>query len=136
MRFIVTSILIISFFAVSCSDQKDELYNKVMEVHDEIMPKMGPIMKYKKQLKDKIEALQKEENDSNDETILELGKAVDALDNSYEDMMGWMRQFDNDFDGMVEKEVMDYLSEQKNKIEGVGKTTNTALKNAEELLGI
>jgi hypothetical protein len=42
---------------VACEEkpkETDVLYNKVMEVHDEIMPKMGDIMRLKKQLKEKL----------------------------------------------------------------------------------
>ena len=59
------SFLRIFFIAVmllnSCGDKdkeaQEELYKKVIAVHDEIMPKMGDIMKYKKQLKEKVEEL-------------------------------------------------------------------------------
>ena len=40
------------FFLFSCENEKkrtqDQLLDKVMALHDEIMPKMGDIMKYKK----------------------------------------------------------------------------------------
>jgi methylthioribose-1-phosphate isomerase len=105
-----------------------------MAVHDEIMPKMGDIMKYKKQLKAKIDALTEAGQEENEAKIAELTKAVDDLENSHEEMMNWMREFDNDFEGMVQQEVMDYLKDQMTKIENVGKITNTAIKNAQELL--
>lgn len=113
---------------------KDQLYDKVMAVHDEIMPKMGDISKYKKQLKEKIDELTAAGSDANVEKIDELKKALEGLENSHEEMMGWMREFDNNFEGMVEKEVLDYLKKQKEKIETVGKTTNDALGVAEEIL--
>lgn len=133
------SIFLIAIFVVtSCEKQKknskDQLYDKVMAVHDEIMPKMGDIMKYKKQLKAKIEELTVPGEEENEAKIAELTKAVDDLENSHEGMMNWMREFDNDFEGKVEADVMAYLKDQMTKIENVGKATNTALKNAQELL--
>jgi hypothetical protein len=136
---IVSSVLI-----VSCSEKqkeaKDELYDKVMAVHDEIMPKMGDIMKFKKQLQEKIDALSEaEEIDS--VKISELEQAIADLDkvtnaalkqaDSHDEMMGWMRQFDNDFEGMVNEDIMKYLNDQMGKIKKVGEVTNAALQNAQ-----
>lgn len=118
----------------SCENAKDRLYKQVMAVHDEIMPKMGAIMKYKKQLNKKIDTLIEEGNDANADKIAELTQAIADLDNSHEEMMNWMREFDNDFEGMVNEEVMEYLNNQKKKIENVGKVTNSALSNAEKIL--
>jgi hypothetical protein len=129
---IVSSILI-----VSCSEKqkeaKDELYDKVMAVHDEIMPKMGDIMKYKKQLQEKIDALSAAE-EVNSAKISELEQAIADLDNSHDEMMGWMRQFDNDFEGMVNEDIMKYLNDQMGKIKKVGEVTNAALQNAQQKL--
>ena len=50
------------------------------------------------------------------------------MDNSHEGMMSWMREFNRDFEGMVQEEIMAYLDEQMTKIENVGKTTSTANK--------
>lgn len=131
--------LIALLISVSCCEQKknakDEIYKKVMAVHDEIMPKIGPIMNYKKQLNEKIDGYIENGVEANADKIIELENAVENLVNSHEEMMNWMHEFDNDFEGMVEKEVMDYLNDQMEKIEHVGKVTNNALKNAEKLLG-
>ena len=137
MKTILSLSLITAILLVSCGEKKkeakDELYDKVMAVHDEIMPKMGDIMKLKKQLQEKIDELSSgTEIDST--KIDELEQAIAELDNSHEEMMGWMRQFDNDFEGMVNEEIMKYLDGQMEKIEKVGQVTNAALKNAEEKL--
>ena len=122
---------------MSCEEKKKEaqdvLYDQVMEVHDEIMPKMGDIMKYKKQLKSKVDALA-ENAEMNSEKISELQQAIAELDNSHEEMMAWMREFNPDFEGLVSEEIMKYLDEQKAKIEQVGKVTYAALNHAEKLL--
>ena len=138
MKSTLSFFLIAIFIITSCGEQKkntkDQLYDKVMAVHDEIMPKMGDIMKYKKQLKAKIAELVVAGQEENEAKIAELTKAVDDLENSHEEMMNWMREFDNDFDGMVQEQVMAYLKDQMTKIENVGKATYTAIKNAQELL--
>ncbi len=138
MKHLTTLFLISLLMFSACSEQKksakDQLYDRVMAVHDEIMPKMGDMSKYKKQLKEKIDALVAEGDEANAEKIDALKDAVVGLENSHEEMMNWMREFDRDFEGMVEKEIMDYLNNQFKKIETVGKTTNDALKVAEQIL--
>ena len=132
------SLLLICAFVFACSskesDKQAQLLDKVMEVHDAVMPKMGDIMKYKTQLNSKIDELIAAGEEQNAETIAQLKDAVEQLDNSHEGMMSWMRNFDQDFEGKVEEEVMEYLKDQQAKIEEVSTVTNTALKNAEELL--
>ena len=127
------------FFLFSCENEKkrtqDQLLDKVMALHDEIMPKMGDIMKYKKQLKAKMEELITAGEEVNEARIAEMKETIESLDNSHEGMMSWMREFDVDFEGKVEEDVLTYLNEQMTKIEEVGKMTNSALKKAEDLLG-
>jgi hypothetical protein len=66
--------------------------------------------------------------------IDDIERAIADLDNSHEEMMGWMRQFDRDFEGMVNEEILKYLNDQKGRIEKVGQVTNAALQNAQEQL--
>ena len=138
MKHLTPLFLILLLVFASCGEQKksdiDQLLDTVMAGHDEIMPKMGDIMKYKKQLKEKISLLTKESIEANADNIAKLNKAIEDLDNSHEEMMNWMHGFDRNFEGMVNEEVIKYLNTQKEKIETVGEMTNSALKNAEELL--
>lgn len=138
MKAIIPVFLISLLIFTACGEQKksakDQLYDKVMAVHDEIMPKMGDMSKFKKQLNEKIERLVVEGDEANADKINELKDVVKGLENSHEEMMSWMREFDKDFEGMVEKEILDYLNKQKEKIESVGKTTSNALKVAEQIL--
>jgi len=138
MKTYLPIILITVTVLVSCEDDKrdtqDQLLDKVMAVHDEIMPKMGDIMKYKKQLKAKIDELTAAGKEDNEAKIIEIKEAIESLDNSHEGMMSWMREFDTDFEGRVAEDVMSYLKGQMTKIEEVGKMTNLALKKAEDLL--
>jgi hypothetical protein len=137
MKTILSLFLLPAVLLVSCGEKKkevkDELYDKVMAVHDEVMPKMGDIMKLKKQLKGKIDELSSEEV-IDSAKISQLEQAIADLDNSHEGMMGWMHEFNNNFDGMVNEEIMKYLNEQMDKIQKVGEVTNAALKNAQDKL--
>lgn len=138
MKTILPVFLFAFLFMSSCSEKKqpiqDALKDKVMAIHDEIMPKMGDIMKYKKELNAKIKALTEAGSEENADQIDELTKAVEGLENSHEGMMNWMHQYNSDFEDKVQEEVMAYLKDQMTKIEDVAKTTNSALKKAEELM--
>ena len=132
-------ILLIAFVIVTgCGEKKEDaqkaLLDKVMEVHDEVMPLMNDIMKYKKELNAKIDELTNSAKEDKEAKIAELQKAVEDLENSHEGMMSWMRQFNSNFEGKVEEEVMSYLNDQMTRIESVSKETDAALKKAEELL--
>jgi len=137
MKTILSTIFLSILLFAACTDKeksaRDQLFKQVMEVHDEIMPKMDDIMDYQKQLKEKMEALSSEaEVDS--VAISKIEVAIADLDNSHDAMMGWMRQFNKDYEGMVHEDILKYLSGQKEKIKNVGEVTNAALKQAEELL--
>ena len=138
MKSKISLILIALFFITSCGDKKDnakdELLKKVMAVHDEIMPKLGDLMEYKKQLNAKIEELMQAGPEENEDQIAKLQKGVEDLENSHEGMMNWMHEFDRKFDSEVQDEVIAYMNDQMTKIEKVGRMTNTAIANAKELL--
>lgn len=138
MKKTIPIFLIILLIVTSCGENKDnsrqELLKKVMAVHDEIMPKMGDIMKYKKQLQTKINELTEASAEENQAKIAELTQAVEDLENSHDGMMNWMHGFDRNFDSEVQEEVIAYMKDQMTKIERVGKGTNAALENAKELL--
>ena len=80
-------LMTILMFLFSCQDKTpqelDLMYNAVMEVHDEVMPKMRDINRGKK-------ALRKIENSALDSLIAD---AIVALDDADEAMMAWMAQF-------------------------------------------
>lgn len=128
------------FLFASCVEQKknaqDALLDNVMENHDEIMEKMGEIMNYKRQLTKKMSALVAEREEVNIDKISELKNAIESLENSHDEMMNWMHGFSGDFKEMTKNEILEYLNNQKRKIEQVGIATNKALKNAEELLAM
>ncbi len=123
----------------SCTGKKSEnshedLMQAVMAVHDEVMPKMGDIMKYKKQIGEKIQELKAAGNSTSQVAIDKLQKVSDDLDASHEQMMNWMHEFNSDFEGMKEEDILKYLNEEKAKIEQVGLLTDSTLKAALEIL--
>ena len=138
MKTSIILVFVTLIFTFACNEKKknavEELKEKVFAVHDEIMPKMGDIMRYKKQLNKRIDDLNDAGADENAEKITELKKVVEELDSSQEGMMNWMHEFNSNFDDMVEDQILKYLNDQMTKIENVAKATNKALNDAEEIL--
>lgn len=144
MKIFSTIMILCATLIFSCQSSKKEskegvntidveaLKGAVIDIHDEVMPKMGQLMSLKKALTDKISELEGDEQ--NKEKISQLEEAANNLENSHEQMMQWMRQFEPDMDDMVQQEIVSYLEDQKEKIKTVGEMTNASIKKAQELL--
>ena len=104
------------------------LYDEVMKIHDEVMPKMDDIYKLKEQLKDKIANTP----DMVEEKKQEIEGIISRLDSASEGMMVWMRNFNPLPDSTGEQEARDYLESEMEKIKKVGEDVRKALEEAEE----
>ena len=104
------------------------LYDQVMNLHDEAMPKMEDIYKIKSQLQEKIANspdLVKERKEALEHIILVLDSANNA-------MMGWMHQFNPLPDSTDEEQARAYLESEIEKIKEVNQTMINALEQAKE----
>ena len=88
--------------ATACGDPKqevvDNLRNEAIDLHDEVMPRMGEIMTLSSQLKDLREEMR---NDSVDSATLAMEPYSDqivALEAAHEGMMQWMADYEPDYD--------------------------------------
>lgn len=107
-------------------DPNQALYDMVMDVHDEVMPKMDDIYKIKSQLQEKIvnsPDLVQERKDALEKMILSLDSANNA-------MMVWMRQFNRPSDSLDVEEARAYLESQMEKINAVKETMLSTLEEA------
>jgi hypothetical protein len=104
------------------------LYDEVMKVHDEVMPKMNDIYKLKEQLKDKIANTP----DMVAEKKQQIESAISRLDSASEGMMVWMRNFNPIPDSVGAQEARDYLESEMEKIKKVSEDVRKALEEAEE----
>jgi hypothetical protein len=126
LRSILILILFISISGCRQENNLDpdarQLYNEIMEVHDEVMPKMKDIRILKKELK-------KIENYSSNPEIMQ---ALNNLEQADEAMMDWMAQFKVPKD--VEKnDQLNFLNEQMLSVNIMkGKMLN-AINKATEL---
>ena len=104
------------------------LYDEVMKVHDEVMPKMDNIYKLKGQLKEKIDNTP----GLADEKKKEIEGIILRLDSASEGMMVWMRKFNPPADTVVgEEQAKEYLEGEMEKIKKVRDDVRKALEEAE-----
>lgn len=115
------------------SDSEDNnpntaLYNQVMEVHDEIMPKSDEIYRLKKQIQEKIAA----SPDMVLEKKQQLEQVISNLDSASNAMMDWMHKFNPLPDSVDQEQARAYLESEMEKIKKVRDLTYDALEKAKE----
>ncbi|WP_242927259.1 hypothetical protein [Pontibacter vulgaris] len=109
-------------------EQKATLEKTVLDVHDEAMAKMGTIHQLKRRLQHLQDSLQ-----TADTAATGLFKRQEtSLDKADEAMMSWMHQYQAP-DSLQYKEAMQYLQEQKAKIEGVQRQMDSTITAARKL---
>ena len=111
--------------ASTSGNEIDLLYQEIMDVHDEVMPKMGKIRNLEKQFRSAALT-------SPDAT--ELMRQAEVLASANEAMMNWMRNFNNDFQGLDE-EKKEYLLGQKKQVYQVKELMNSSILQSVELMG-
>jgi hypothetical protein len=127
----ILSVLAIAISLYNCSSksEKEALFEDVMKVHDELMPKLGDISSLSQDLKVKSAAK------SSDRPAMEaINKKVVSLQNASGSMMQWMRSFNTQYDTLPEKIAVDYLKEEKLEVEQLKKEMDSAISEAEKEL--
>lgn len=133
--FVFLILLYVSVF--SCGPKKSQnelLKEKVIQVHDEVMPKIGELKSSQEKLNDLAENLEKSSEEEGEEKIRALKAAAEQCENAYDGMFVWMRQFDGDFEDMSEEQTKAYLEEQLEMVGKVKKDILQALEKSEALL--
>jgi len=102
------------------------LYDEVMKVHDEVMPKMDDIYKAKEELKNQIANTP----DMVIEKKKEIEAAISKLDSASEGMMVWMRNFNPLPDSLGEEQAREYLENEMEKVKKVREDVREALEKA------
>lgn len=109
------------------AEQKTELENHVMAVHDSAMANMGTIIKMRRNLQALSDTLATQQTDT--ATITKLQQSVTGLKAADEDMMNWMRNYKAP-DTLKHQQAMDYLQQELQKIEKVKVTMDSTIKAA------
>ena len=131
-------LLLVIMTIAACNDPKDEkikaLKTNAIEVHDEVMPRIGEIGELSRDFGARRKALLNDSSDSALAVRLELGRHIDSLDMAYDAMMDWMDQFEPSMDEQVEKDsAIAYYEAQLKAIEEVKRKMNSSLANAKSL---
>ncbi len=125
--------LLISCTATESLENKfnpDEFKKEIIEVHDEVMPKMGELRKASKTLRNLADTIT-----SVDSTAIDiLIEKAEKLEKANQSMMVWMRQYEPNFTSDSEEELKKYLDEQMEGITQVRTDMLNALKEGKEAL--
>lgn len=106
---------------------------EVMAVHDEVMPKLGQLKAFEKKALQKAEELASMDT-VNSAQVKELEDLVTELNQAYEGMFVWMRQYEIDEEGQTPEEVKKYLDEQMISVTEVNKAIKDVLAKADSIL--
>ena len=136
-KFLLLSVLVISTVFLSCKQEKKApegptQMEKVMAIHDEVMPKMGKLGKLVGELKAKVDTT-------------EMGQkyevAMKDLQEANTAMMDWMKGFGDRFDSdeilngkELTEEKQQWLDEEEEKVKVVKEKINGSIERAEKLL--
>ncbi len=131
------SILALSLSIMSCKEEKKApegptQMERVMAIHDEVMPEMGKIGKLVGELKSKVDTT---------EAGQQYESAMKDLQDAHTTMMDWMKDFGFKFDSEeilngkeLTEEKQKWLDEEEAKVQVVKDKINNSIAKAEALL--
>lgn len=131
-RIIALFLLVFPLMLTSCESPKvkeEKMAKEVMELHDEVMPKMQDMMRLKKDLKKSMLAM-----DSTSAEIETVNKLIADLEGADKEMMDWMHNYNGGQDLYTHEEIMQYLKLEKAKMEKIKLETHTAIDAAKTYL--
>lgn len=109
------------------AEQKAELQQQVMAVHDSAMAEMDNIFKLRRQLRILRDSLQLQQADT--ALVSSFGKEIKGLNMADESMMGWMRNYKAP-DTLQHEQAMQYLQLELKKINRVKTVMDSTLESA------
>ncbi|WP_422355283.1 hypothetical protein [Roseivirga pacifica] len=135
----VLAVLAIFVFAVACGESYNtqEHIDKVFNVHDEVMPKMGEVMALKKQALAKAKEIEQANGDSTQ--VASFRNLALRLDQANEGMMVWMRQWQANAQPHINEETTveerkAFLNSEMEKVEKVREDINSSIEAAKSAL--
>ena len=143
--FLLVGLLTVSSTFWSCNsggDRVKEAENEVFALHDEVMPRMDDIMKLRKQLKQRIAALDSVKATGSATAALRTNEEKEQamllsrnLNNADSLMMGWMGGYNGDtLAKLSSEEALKYLTEQKDQIIDVKTKVNSSIEQTKQFL--
>ncbi len=115
--------------STSSESPNQVLYHQVMDIHDEIMPRVEDIYQLKKELKEKIASA----TDLASNKKLELEQIIAQLDSADHSMMDWMHSFNPLPDSIDQEKARAYLESEIEKIKKVKALMTETIARAKEV---
>ncbi len=126
-------IFIFSMFVLACSnpliEANKEMRAQIIGVHDEVMPKMGELMSLQKKALAQADSLYAQDSTATAQ-IESMRTLAGQLDQAYEGMFVWMRQYSLEEEGKTPEEIKTYLDDQLLKVNQVNAEIKAALEQA------
>ena len=114
--------------------QQEELWDQVMAIHDEVMPLMGEVNQYSRNLKSNIsDGKIPEEFSEKTDSVLK------KLEDAHEKMFDWManfKQLDSLRDSLSHGEILDYLKKEQVSVTGVKVAILGSIEESKALINI
>ncbi len=137
----IFSLLALALIVISCGPTIDTqaLRDEVLDIHDEVMPRMGEVMSLRKKVLTKSESV-------TDSTELEnLKEIAYNLIKANQGMMTWMNDWTKSVGNFLDQDakpiagvdvnkVVEYLEEEKKRVSKVRDDINNSIKEAKEVL--
>ena len=125
---------------MACGVEKvdhEAMKNSVLDTHDEVMPKMGNLVKLKKQVLGKVGEIAAA--DSTDARIAELRDLANELESAYQGMMTWMHEWSEKSDPYTKgtapsEEITAFYEAEQKKVDKVKADINGSIEKAEKAL--
>ena len=119
----VSLLFILGYGCQEYNSEQQQLWDEVMVVHDEVMPKMGELHQLKKQL-------------AQQETSPQVTTAIQRVETAQEAMMDWMRNFKSlrELSKIDHTEAMDYLEKEQRRIAEVKRLMLTSIEKGNALV--
>ncbi|MGV8879870.1 MAG: hypothetical protein ACOH2A_12655 [Sphingobacteriaceae bacterium] len=135
------SLFICSLLLYACNSQQNNekaLQNTIIKLHDQVMPKGGLVISNKMRLDTLLNQLDslKKQNPSLD-TLAErqhIKALIIQLENADNAMSDWMNQFNPDNEDKKHADAMEYLKNEKQKIEAIDTRFSAVLDESNQYL--
>ncbi|CAN5458075.1 hypothetical protein BH10BAC4_BH10BAC4_15800 [soil metagenome] len=111
---------------VSGESPNRALYDQVMDIHDEVMPKMDELFKFKTIIEEKVANTPGMLEDRKKE-LKSMALALDSANNA---MMDWMHKFNPPSDSVDQEKTREYLEIEMETIKKVRDLTNETIEKA------
>ncbi|MEM7510804.1 MAG: hypothetical protein AAF388_07715 [Bacteroidota bacterium] len=138
---LLTLILTALLFTISCDNGEKEvalLEKEVLDVHDEVMPLMGPRAEIDilvTSLQDSMAVYIADSTVDHSEKLATFQEAIDGLESANESMMTWMREYQPGIgDGQSLEDRLSYLNDELVKVNDMKALTLASIEAAKSLI--